>query len=166
MRSLLTDVSSVYRTLSTMTCIFTMGISSLERLLWPTSTPNGADQHLSRFVSHRMCSDGFRGAELTSHCFAQPPIQILLLIRCIANPSEEDEYFPTWRHKDWYQGHSWASGIAVVFLNGKNQESSSESISAYEAIALYGRALVRRYVLRLCLAPSPRSLIFLVNIYR
>jgi endo-1,3(4)-beta-glucanase len=68
--------------------------------------------------------------------------QVLLLIRCIANPSEDDEVFPTWRHKDWYQGHSWASGIAAVFFNGKNQESSSEAIAAYEAIALYGKSMV------------------------
>jgi Glycosyl hydrolase family 81 C-terminal domain len=67
---------------------------------------------------------------------------VLLLIRCIANPSEEDDVFPTWRHKDWYQGHSWASGIAMVFLNGKNQESSSEAIAAYEAVALYGKSMV------------------------
>ena len=78
--------------------------------------------------------------------------RVLLLIRCIANPSEEDEVFPIWRHKDWYQGHSWASGIAVVFLNGKNQESSSESIAAYEAIALYGTAMVSYclFLMRLC----------------
>ena len=67
---------------------------------------------------------------------------VLLLVRCIANPSEDDEAFPVWRHKDWYQGHSWASGIAMVFSNGKNQESSSEAIAAYEAIALYGKAMV------------------------
>lgn len=68
--------------------------------------------------------------------------QVLLLVRCIANPSDDDPYFPTWRHKDWYQGHSWASGIAMVFPNGKNQESSSEAIAAYEAVALYGKAMV------------------------
>lgn len=27
---------------------------------------------------------------------------VLLLIRDIANPSDDDEYFPVWRHKDWY----------------------------------------------------------------
>ena len=26
---------------------------------------------------------------------------ILLLVRDIVNPSDDDEYFPTWRHKDW-----------------------------------------------------------------
>ena len=67
---------------------------------------------------------------------------VLLLIRSIANPSDDDEYFPTWRNKDWYQGHSWASGIAMNYLNGRNQESSSEAIAAYEAVALYGRVMV------------------------
>jgi endoglucanase Acf2 len=68
--------------------------------------------------------------------------QVLLLIRCIANPSEEDVYFPTWRFKDFYRGNSWANGIATIYLNGKNQESSSEAIAAYEAIALYGETMV------------------------
>ncbi len=26
---------------------------------------------------------------------------VLLLVRDIANPSDEDPFFPTWRHKDW-----------------------------------------------------------------
>ncbi|KAL7557473.1 hypothetical protein ACA910_019321 [Epithemia clementina (nom. ined.)] len=67
--------------------------------------------------------------------------QVLLLVRSIANPSEEDEYFPVMRHKDVYQGHSWASGIAVAPLNGRNQESSSESVAAYESVALYGTVM-------------------------
>jgi endo-1,3(4)-beta-glucanase len=67
----------------------------------------------------------------------------MLLIRDIANPSHEDTFFPTFRHKDWYQGSSWASGIAVSPLNGRNQESSSEAIAAYEAVALYGKEMVR-----------------------
>ena len=67
--------------------------------------------------------------------------QVLLLIRNIANPSEEDEYFPVMRHKDVYQGHSWASGIATSPLNGRNQESSSESLAAYESVALYGSVM-------------------------
>lgn len=69
--------------------------------------------------------------------------RVLLLIRNIANPSEDDPHFPTWRHKDWYQGHSWASGIPQPpYPNGKNQESSSEAVAAYEAIALYGKVMV------------------------
>ena len=71
---------------------------------------------------------------------------VLLLVRDIANPSSQDTYFPTFRHKDWYIGNSWASGISTVggqpYANGRNQESSSEAIAAYEAIALYGSAMV------------------------
>jgi Glycosyl hydrolase family 81 C-terminal domain len=68
--------------------------------------------------------------------------RVLLLIRNIANPHEDDGYFPTWRHKDWFQGHSWASGIVrPPYRNGRNQESSSEAIAAYEAITVYGSAM-------------------------
>jgi endo-1,3(4)-beta-glucanase len=68
---------------------------------------------------------------------------ILLYIRNIANPDPEDTFFTTWRHKDWYQGNSWASGIIrPPFRNGRNQESSSEAIAAYEGIALYGKTMV------------------------
>jgi endoglucanase Acf2 len=69
----------------------------------------------------------------------------LILVRNIANPTDEDEFFPAFRHKDWYQGHSWASGIhSPVFENGRNQESSSEAIAAYEAVALFGTVMVRQ----------------------
>lgn len=67
---------------------------------------------------------------------------VLMLVRDIANPSEKDTYFPTFRHKDWYMGSSWASGITYpAYLNGKNQESSSEAIAAYEGVALYGQVM-------------------------
>jgi endoglucanase Acf2 len=48
----------------------------------------------------------------------------------IANPSKSDPYFPVFRHKDWYDGHSWASGL-FQWNGGGNQESSSESINGY-----------------------------------
>lgn len=71
---------------------------------------------------------------------------VLLLIRDIANPSENDPYFPTFRHKDWYLGFSWASGIVTIqgqpYPNGRNQESSSEAIHAYEAVALFGEVAI------------------------
>lgn len=66
---------------------------------------------------------------------------VLLLIRDIANPSPDDKYFPVYRMKDWYLGNSWAGGIARAYSNGRNQESSSESIAAYEAISLYGSVM-------------------------
>jgi hypothetical protein len=69
--------------------------------------------------------------------------QFLLLVRDIANPSKDDPYFPVFRQKDWYQGHSWASGVPLPpYLNGKNQESSSESIAGYESVALFGKVMV------------------------
>ena len=68
--------------------------------------------------------------------------RVLLLVRNIANPSYDGDYFPGFRHKDVYQGHSWASGVVPPYLNGRNQESSSESIAAYEAVALYGAVMV------------------------
>lgn len=72
--------------------------------------------------------------------------EVLLLIRDIANPSVKDNFFPTFRHKDWYLGNSWANGIPVIggqpYLNGRNQESSSEAIAAYEGVALFGSAMV------------------------
>ena len=74
---------------------------------------------------------------------------VLLLVRDIANPSTLDPYFPTWRHKDWYLGFSWASGIVTLsglpYPNGRNQESSSEAISAYEAVSLFGATAAERY---------------------
>jgi len=71
---------------------------------------------------------------------------VLLLIRDIANPSIKDTYFPSFRQKDWFLGNSWASGIATnggrPYMNGRNQESSSEAIAAYEAVAMYGAVMV------------------------
>ena len=58
------------------------------------------------------------------------------LSRDICNPSLQDRFFPFARHKDMYDGHSWASGLFQQ-ANGKNQESSSESVNAYYAVALY-----------------------------
>lgn len=59
---------------------------------------------------------------------------ILLFARDFANPSSDDVYFPAWRNKDWFMGFSWASGIALAagqpFRNGRNQESTSESVRA------------------------------------
>eukprot|EP00668_Euglena_longa_P036237 GGOE01046572.1.p1 GENE.GGOE01046572.1~~GGOE01046572.1.p1 ORF type:complete len:342 (+),score=62.48 GGOE01046572.1:1168-2193(+) len=64
---------------------------------------------------------------------------VLALIRDISNPSPADPYFTPWRHFDWYVGHAWAGGIYPL-PEGRNQESTSESINAWYAIALYGEA--------------------------
>merc|ERR1711953_960226 len=70
---------------------------------------------------------------------------ILLYARDIANPDKADKYFPVWRHKDWFTGWSWASGIALggghPYRNGRNQESTSEAINGYFGLQLLGDAL-------------------------
>lgn len=69
---------------------------------------------------------------------------VLLYVRDFANPSDKDTFFPQFRQKDWFLGSSWASGIvsAENSPHGRNEESSSEAISAYEAVALFGSAMV------------------------
>ena len=52
--------------------------------------------------------------------------EMLFYVRDIANPSMADQYFPVVRHKDFYIGHSWASGIAG---GTRTQESSTEVLS-------------------------------------
>ena len=47
--------------------------------------------------------------------------------------------------KDWYLGNSWAGGIGALYPNGRNQESSSESIAAYEAISLFGQVMAKAW---------------------
>eukprot|EP00595_Chromulina_sp_UTEXLB2642_P000252 CAMPEP_0196762572 /NCGR_PEP_ID=MMETSP1095-20130614/2279_1 /TAXON_ID=96789 ORGANISM="Chromulina nebulosa, Strain UTEXLB2642" /NCGR_SAMPLE_ID=MMETSP1095 /ASSEMBLY_ACC=CAM_ASM_000446 /LENGTH=448 /DNA_ID=CAMNT_0042113835 /DNA_START=1227 /DNA_END=2573 /DNA_ORIENTATION=+ len=61
------------------------------------------------------------------------------VIRDICNPDGADPDFPFFRHKDLYDGHSWASGLFQQG-NGKGQESSSESVNAYYGAYLYGLA--------------------------
>jgi len=48
-----------------------------------------------------------------------------LLVRDICTYDPNDADFPFARHKDMYDGHSWASGLTQQ-SNGKGQESSSE----------------------------------------
>jgi len=58
------------------------------------------------------------------------------LIRDIATPDRNDPQFPFLRHFDAYEGHSWASGVALGAL-GNNQESSSEAINAWAGLILW-----------------------------
>ena len=71
---------------------------------------------------------------MTSFPVADNREQILYYVRDIANPSLDDQYFPVARHKDFYLGHSWASGVSG---GTRTQESSSEakpSISTWKNI--------------------------------
>jgi endo-1,3(4)-beta-glucanase len=45
-------------------------------------------------------------------------------------------FFPAARHKSWFDGHSFASGL-FPFGNGKSQESSSEAVNCYYGAYLW-----------------------------
>ena len=64
---------------------------------------------------------------------------VLHMISDVAEPSRDSEWYPFTRTKDWYDAHAWASGI-FMFADGKNQESTSESVNGWYAIYLYGLA--------------------------
>jgi endoglucanase Acf2 len=61
-----------------------------------------------------------------------------LLVRDIATSQRKRKDFPFLRNFDVYEGHSWARGNSDFFGLGNDQESSSEAIHAWAAIALWG----------------------------
>lgn len=63
-----------------------------------------------------------------------------LIIKDIAypNPVDDTSLFPRFRVFDFFEGHSWASGYAP-FVDGNNQESTSEAINAWYSIWLWGK---------------------------
>lgn len=46
--------------------------------------------------------------------------------------------FPFARHKSWFDGHSYATGL-FEFANGKSQESSSEAVNCYYGAYLWSK---------------------------
>lgn len=58
------------------------------------------------------------------------------LIRDVANPSTEDDYFPVSRSFDFFNGHSWAKGL-YPSSDGKDEESSSEDYNFAYAMKLW-----------------------------
>jgi endo-1,3(4)-beta-glucanase len=61
------------------------------------------------------------------------------LARDIGNPSTADPYYPVTRHRDWFQGHSWASGVAGG-AGPRDEESSTEGINGYYGLYLFARS--------------------------
>ena len=59
------------------------------------------------------------------------------LIRDYANPDVGDPYFPPCRAFDFYNGHSWATGV-FSSADGKNEESTSEDAFAAYAMKMWG----------------------------
>jgi endo-1,3(4)-beta-glucanase len=64
---------------------------------------------------------------------------IVALARDIANPSTTDPSFTRFRNKDWFTGHSWASGL-FEGPDSRNQESTSEAVNAWYGLTLLGEA--------------------------
>lgn len=62
------------------------------------------------------------------------------LIRDVANPSEDDKYFPVSRMFDWFSGHSWAAGLFTSGA-GKNEESTSEDYNFSYGMKLWGKVI-------------------------
>jgi endo-1,3(4)-beta-glucanase len=56
--------------------------------------------------------------------------------------SSSSTFFPMTRHKSWFDGHSYATGM-FPFGNGKSQESSSEAVNCYYGAYLW--SLVRHH---------------------
>ncbi len=85
--------------------------------------------------------------------------EVMHLIRNLANPAASDPHYTYLRNKDWFVGHSWASGL-FEFGDGRNQESTSEAVNAWYAVYLYGLATGNdrlRDLGRLMLATEMRS---------
>ncbi|CUI15453.1 cell surface glycoside hydrolase, putative [Bodo saltans] len=89
---------------------------------------------------------GTKGAPLGMNAtvVANVTKQALLFAREIGNPdATTDPYFAYVRHKDVFDGHSWAEGYDYSgrFVSWNNQQSGGESINSYYAIYLLGLAL-------------------------
>jgi len=61
------------------------------------------------------------------------------LVSDIAHPNTTEQWSKL-RHKDFYEGHSWASGLFKM-MDGREQESCSEAVNAYYAVSLLGQVL-------------------------
>lgn len=73
---------------------------------------------------------------------------IALLLRDVANPSDDDIFFPKFRQFDWFAGHSYSHGISP-FGDGKDQESASEEINFHYGMMLWGVASKNADLVRL-----------------
>lgn len=62
------------------------------------------------------------------------------LIRDVANPNEDDSYFPVFRNFDFFIGHSFAHGI-TVYSDGKDEESSSEDYNFAYAMKIWAQVI-------------------------
>ncbi|MGI8456898.1 MAG: glycosyl hydrolase [Propionibacteriaceae bacterium] len=64
---------------------------------------------------------------------------VMNLLAADIGSSGPNDYFVTRRNFDAYASHGWASGTSP-FADGNNQESSSEAVTAWTGLALWGDA--------------------------
>jgi len=62
------------------------------------------------------------------------------LVRDVANPSTKDTYFPVSRNFDFWNGHSWATGL-YARGDGKDEESSSEDYNFSYGMKLWAQVI-------------------------
>ena len=55
----------------------------------------------------------------------------------------DGSFFPFTRHKSWFDGHSFASGL-FPFADGKSQESSSEAVNCYYGAYLWSLVVAKK----------------------
>ncbi|KAI0153316.1 glycoside hydrolase family 81 protein [Xylariaceae sp. FL1272] len=75
-------------------------------------------------------------AKYDSSWLSQHKTTINAFARDIINPSSQDPYFPVTRCRDWFAGHSWASGIANG-AGSRDQESIGEAVNGYYGALLW-----------------------------
>lgn len=60
------------------------------------------------------------------------------LVRDVMCVDSGAQFFPRFRHFDWFQGHSYSHGVTPM-ADGKDEESTSEEVNFFYGLALYSR---------------------------
>ncbi|KAF3308158.1 hypothetical protein TWF173_001680 [Orbilia oligospora] len=76
----------------------------------------------------------------SSPWLAQNSAYVNTLVRDVANPTPKDKYFPVSRSFDFFNGHSWATGL-YARADGKDEESTSEDYNFSYAMKLWGNVI-------------------------
>lgn len=92
------------------------------------------------YIIHAAAAIGHVDAKLGGTWAQENKEWVNSLVRDVANPSTEDQYFAQSRMFDWFHGHSWAAGL-FENGNGKNEESSSEDYNFAYGMKLWGSVI-------------------------
>ncbi|KAG3119674.1 hypothetical protein PI124_g2170 [Phytophthora idaei] len=69
---------------------------------------------------------------------AQLETMVWTMLRDVANPSSDDQFFPKFRHFSWFLGHSYSHGVTPM-ADGKDEESTSEDLNFFYGMKLWGQ---------------------------